>query len=57
MRKAITYLQSCHQLGCGLPISMETVTDVSGNVSNKLIIFHSILFVINVSVLDSKRCR
>ena len=32
MRKAVTYLQSSHQLSGKAPISIETVIDISGQV-------------------------
>lgn len=32
MRKAVTFLQSSHQLSGGAPISVQTVTDISGQV-------------------------
>lgn len=32
MRKAVTYLQTCHQLSGGAPISMEDIVDISGQV-------------------------
>lgn len=32
MRKAVTFLQSSHQLSGGAPITVQTVTDISGQV-------------------------
>ena len=32
MRKAVTFLQTCHQLSDGNPISLEDVVDISGQV-------------------------
>ena len=33
MRKAVTYLQTCHQLSAGNAICLEDVVDISGQVS------------------------
>ena len=35
MRKAVTYLQTCHQLSGGNAISLDDVTDISGKVSSE----------------------
>ena len=32
MRKAVTFLQSSHQLSGGAPVSMKMVTDIGGQV-------------------------
>ena len=34
MRKAVTFLQSSHQLSGGAPVSMKMVTDIGGQVCN-----------------------
>lgn len=39
MRKAVTFLQSSHQLSAGLPVTISIVTDISGQV-RLLFLFH-----------------
>jgi replication factor C subunit 2/4 len=34
MRKAVTFLQSSHQLSAGCPVTTATVTDISGQVNH-----------------------
>ena len=36
MRKAVTFLQSSHQLSAGSPVTTSIVTDISGQVRNSL---------------------
>ena len=36
MRKAVTFLQSSHQLSAGSPVITSIVTDISGQVRNSL---------------------
>lgn len=35
MRKAVTFLQSSHQLSGGAPVSMKMVTDIGGQVCDE----------------------
>ena len=42
MRKAVTFLQSSHQLSGGVPVSVKMVTDISGQVSQSIMRFISI---------------
>jgi replication factor C subunit 2/4 len=37
MRKAVTYMQSCHQLSGGLGVTKEAVVDISGQVPKQVI--------------------
>ena len=36
MRKAVTYMQTCHQLSAGSAIAMDDVLEVSGQVPDVL---------------------
>lgn len=40
MRKAVTYLQTCHQLSDGNAICLEDVEDISGKVFFKIVEYH-----------------
>ena len=39
MRKAVTFLQSSHQLSAGSPVTTSIVTDISGQVRNSVMRF------------------
>jgi replication factor C subunit 2/4 len=36
MRKAVTFLQSSHQLSAGTPVTVGIVSDISGEVLNEI---------------------
>jgi DNA polymerase III delta prime subunit len=38
MRKAVTFLQSSHQLSAGTPVTMTIVADISGEVGSRSIL-------------------
>jgi hypothetical protein len=53
MRKAVTYLQTAHQLSDGIPVTSEDIVDISGQVCDIFLSIYQFHYLSYISILRS----